>query len=182
MRRTTEQIDANFRAKVFASWPHAVFDEECRAAFWVGPWRRGARLKEGCKHRNGPWKPLTAEEESNYTWELDSKNGLQMFLRNQPCGKGGKISSSRRRFLGEIGGGVLDTWRLENNRRHYHPKLGLFCIAKYVIVHAATFGFHAVEINEHLRFSVADILAMPEVPTEFRGPFETQFQILGTEI
>jgi hypothetical protein len=147
---------------VNASWPGASFelDDEARAAYWVGPFRRWPKKD-----------PVTLEEK----YEIDLRDALQLALDHYP------ETGNRHRMLGEIKDRILYTTRAKKNGAtlHWHPRLNCYTVARWPILHASRFGFHAIEINGHSPVPVNYLLQQPEVPPKERGGYERQIQILG---
>lgn len=148
-------------------------DDEARAGYWVGRYQYNARVREGCKRKpTGPSGP----DDQDYIWDIDAQNVLQLYLDLRPP------TGSHLRMLGQIVDGVLQCWRADGKDRaqHEHPHLKCYTIARYPIVHAARFGFRAIQLNGGEPISVERLLAMPEVPKKYRNTFERQIQIKET--
>jgi hypothetical protein len=113
----------------------------------------------------GPWQ----------RWNHTAENALQIYLNLRPR------TGYRHRLVGRVlPDGILECWRDDSKGTlHWHPKLECWTIARYAILNAARFGFHAVRVNAEQVITVDELLAAPEVPKEERGPYERQLQILG---
>jgi hypothetical protein len=134
-----------------------------------------ARVKRVCKlnavlRQRWPedWQEWKVDHEGNAAYRRRlwfNKDCLTIWTRVRD--KSGK----NWRNMGEIVDGVLHStlWKR-------HKKLRCYCIARYVIEHAAEFGFTHIEHSGNV-YTVEQLLACPELPREASATFERQIQL-----